>query len=186
MNLLKKYVSIAFSALFMLSSAVSFPVEAAKGFSYKVTNEHKKTAILTKIDTNKPLELKDPIDGYSIIEIADKASSFKRIKDRHMKKRIQHLAMLALTLPTIVLPIFVLCDPDAQRAFTTNVSFNGPKITAVNLPNCIKVGEYGLVFCSQVKTIDLPKCESLKGGSLYGCTSINKLNIPQCKRQYFR
>ena len=182
MNLVKKYTSIAFSALFMFSSVVSSPVEAAKGFSYKVVGKNNKTAILTKIKTNEPLELKDPIDKYSIIEIADNSSAYKQIRDRHMKKRIQNLATAAMLLPTIIGPAFVLGSRDAEKAFTTNISYTGPKITSVNLPNCIKVGKNALVFCSQVKNIDLPKCESLAKGSLYGCTSITKLNIPKCKR----
>ena len=175
MNLIKKYISIAFSALFVFSSAVSSPVEAAKNFSYEVIDKNKKTAILTKIDTNKHLKLKDPIDGYSIIEVANNASSFKQIKNRHLLSKIGYAA-LAVPIPLI------LRTKPAKRAFKTDISFTGPKITAVNLPNCVRVGECGFAFCNKLKTIDLPKCQNLEGSSLYGCTSITKLNIPQCKR----
>ena len=176
MNLIKKYTSIAFSALFMFSSVVSSPVEAAKGFSYKVVNKNKKTAILTKIDTNKPLELKNPIDGYYIIEVADNSSAYKQIKDRQMKKRIQELESLVME------PDMIADCVRNLKSIGTNISYAGPKITSVNLPNCVRVGKNGFVFCNQLETIDLPDCESLAKGSLYGCTSLTRLNIPQCKR----
>ena len=184
MNLIKKYTSIAFSALFMFSSIVYSPVGAARGFSYKVTNENKKTAILTKIDTNESLELKDPIDGYSIIEIADNASSFKRIKDSHWKRRLLTFAALNISLPLYLFVLDGLAEGGLREfnMLTTDISYSGPKITSVVLPNCTRIGKEGLLFCDRLKSVDLPQCKILEQGSLRGCTSINKLNIPQCTR----
>lgn len=187
MKFSKKCISVVFSAVFTFSavssqSATFASTVAPKSFSYNVVDKNKKTAIITKIAASVPVPLRDPIDGYSIIEVADNASLYKQIKDRHIKKRVAITAITAATLPTIIMPAFVLGSKEAEMAFKTNISFTGPMINSVDLPNCVKVGKNSFVFCNRLETIDLPKCESLAKGSLYGCTSITRLNIPQCKR----
>lgn len=70
-------------------------------------------------------------------------------------------------------------ENDLVTTLGNSALFRNPNLTSVSLPNCTKIEESGLRYCTSLTSVHLPKVNSTVGNYIFGgCTSLQVIALP--------